>query len=244
MRNAISRSEVEVENRGGAGKRGSSAIALAVAATLCASAAAQEQHGVLEEIIVTAQKREQNIQDVGISISAFSGEQMRALGFQDSKDIARVTPGVYIGGSIGGQTSLFTIRGITQNDFNDWVEAPVAVYIDDAYIAMAQGQSFATFDTDRIEIAKGPQGTLFGRNATGGMIHYLTKKPTREFEGYVDLTGAENSQFRAEAAISGPLGDKLSARLSLMYDTYDELLNNKYPGGLIGEPGVTCQGQD
>jgi iron complex outermembrane receptor protein len=217
----------------------------AVAATLWASvAAAQDSRGVLEEIVVTAQKREQSIQDVGISISALSGDQMRSLGFTGSTDLARVTPGVYLGGSIGGQTSLFTIRGITQNDFSDWVEAPVAVYIDDAYIAMAQGQNFATFDTERMEVAKGPQGTLFGRNATGGLIQYITKKPTREFEGYVDLTGAEYSQFRVEGALSGPLGERLSARLSAMYNTFGEILDNKYPEGLVGQPPLPGQGQD
>lgn len=199
---------------------------------------------MLEEIVVTAQKREQSIQDVGISINALTGEQMRAFGFQGSTDLARMTPGVYLGGSIGGQTAIFTIRGVTQNDFNDWVEAPVAVYIDDAYIAMAQGQSFSTFDLERVEVAKGPQGTLFGRNATGGLIHYITRKPSREFDAYVELTGAEYGQFRAEAAVGGPLGGSLAGRLSALYNTYDEIFDNRYPEGLSGQPPVAGQGQD
>jgi iron complex outermembrane receptor protein len=217
---------------------------LAALACICTAASAQEARGVLEEIIVTAQKREQSIQDVGISISALTGDQMRAFGFQGSTDLARMTPGVYLGGSIGGQTAIFTIRGVTQNDFNDWVEAPVAVYIDDAYIAMAQGQSFSTFDVERVEVAKGPQGTLFGRNATGGLIHYLTRKPSREFDAYVELTGAEYGQFRAEAAVGGPLGGRLAGRLSALYNTYGEIFDNRYPEGLSGQPPVAGQGED
>ena len=126
--------------------------------------------GALEEITVTAQKREQSIQDVGITITAFSGTQMKELGFEDSFDIARMTPGVFISGNNGGEKTLFTIRGVTQNDFNDQTEAPVAVYIDDTYVAFGQGQVFGLFDLDRVEILKGPQGTLFGRNATGGLF--------------------------------------------------------------------------
>src|SRR5882757_8106362 len=135
----------------------------------------QAAEGVLDEITVTAQKREQSIQDVGISISAFSGAQLKEMGIVNSVDIAAMTPGVYISGNNGGQKTLFTIRGVTQNDFNDHTEAPVAVYVDDAYVAFGQGQIFGVFDLDRVEVLKGPQGTLFGRNATGGLVHYLSK---------------------------------------------------------------------
>lgn len=244
MRNAISHNRPDTRIPSNLREPGRSRVPLAALVLLCGAASAQESRNVLEEIVVTAQKREQSIQDVGISMSALTGDQMRAFGFQSSIDLARMTPGVYLGGSIGGQTSIFTIRGITQNDFSDWVEAPVAVYIDDAYIAMAQGQSFSTFDVERVEVAKGPQGTLFGRNATGGLIHYITRKPTREFEAYTELTAAEYGQLRGEAAVGGPLGDRVAGRLSVLYNTYDEILDNKYPEGLIGQPPVAGQGQD
>ena len=243
MCSAINRTRPDNLNLGFPGTPGRHAIRLAVLSCLCGAASAQESRNVLEEIVVTAQKREQSIQDVGISISALTGDQMRAFGFQGSIDLARMTPGVYLGGSIGGQTSIFTIRGVTQNDFNDWVEAPVAVYIDDAYIAMAQGQSFSTFDIERVEVAKGPQGTLFGRNATGGLIHYITRKPTQEFDAYAELTAAEYGQFRVEAAVGGPLGERVAGRLSALYNTYDDILDNKYPEQLNGPP-VAGQGQD
>src|ERR1700676_4078740 len=160
---------------------------------------------VLDEITVTAQKREQSIQDVGIAITAFSGKQLREMGIDNSTDIAAMTPGLYISGNNGGQKELFTIRGVTQNDFNDSTEAPVAVYVDDGYVAFGQGQIFGAFDLDRVAVLKGPQGTLFGRNATGGLVQFVSNRPTDDLEGYTDLTYGSYHQIRVESAISGPL---------------------------------------
>jgi iron complex outermembrane receptor protein len=194
-----------------------------------AAAPAQAADGDLEEIVVTAQKREQSIQDVGISITAFSGEQLRERGFQDSFDVARMTPGVHISGNNGGQKTLFTIRGVTQNDFNDQTEAPVAVYVDDGYVGFGQGQVFGMVDLERVEVLKGPQGTLFGRNSTGGLVHFISNRPTRELEGYLDVTYGSYDQARVETAISGPLTDTLSGRVAVMYNRFDEILDNDYP---------------
>lgn len=195
--------------------------------------AAAAQAGVLEEITVTAQKREQSIQDVGITITAFSGEQIRELGFEDSFDIARMTPGVHISGNNGGQKTLFTIRGVTQNDFNDQTEAPVAVYVDEGYVPFGQGQVFGLFDLDRVEILKGPQGTLFGRNATGGLVHYISRRPTRDAGGYADFTYGSYNQARFEGAIGGPLSEAVSGRLAVMYNRFDEVLDNDYPNRAV-----------
>ncbi len=214
--------------------------------------------GVLEEIIVTAQKREQNIQDVGISINAFTGDQMRDLGIERSFDIAAFSPGVHISGNLAGQNTQFSIRGVTQNDFNDIIEAPNAVYLDEGYFAIAQAQTFATFDIQRVEILKGPQGTLFGRNATGGLIQYVSNKPSfDEVEGYADLTfgifdtDADAEQIRFEAAIGGPFSDNLAGRIALLYNQHDGYLNNLYvdpsdPFGAVGHGffGVPGAGND
>ena len=191
------------------------------------------QTGILEEITVTAQKREQSIQDVGIAITAFSGTQIREMGFIDSFDIARMTPGVHISGNNGGQKTLFTIRGVTQNDFNDQTEAPNAVYIDEGYVGFGQGQVFGLFDLERVEVLKGPQGTLFGRNATGGLVHFISKRPTRETEGYADFTYGSYNQANFEGALSGALSDNLSARGSVMYNRHDEVLENDYPNRFV-----------
>src|SRR5690606_25415126 len=134
----------------------------------------------------------------------------------------------HTGGSIAGQTQLFTIRGVTQNDFTDSVESPVAVYLDEGYIAMAQGQTFGLFDLDRVEIAKGPQSTLFGRNANGGVIQYVTAKPTREAEAYGEFTYGSYDYMKFEGALSGPLSDSLSVRVAALYTSFDDILDNNY----------------
>lgn len=202
--------------------------------------------GLIEEVTVTAQKREQSIQDVGIAITAWSGSQLRELGFEDSFDIAALTPGVHIGGNNGGQKTLFTIRGVTQNDFNDQTEAPVAVYVDDGYVAFGQGQVFGLFDVDRVEVLKGPQGTLFGRNATGGLVHFISRRPTRELETYGELTVGSYTQTRFEGAVSGPLSETVSGRLSVVHNRHDEILSNDYPNRFVtldGNP-KTFGGED
>jgi iron complex outermembrane recepter protein len=197
------------------------------------------------EIIVTAQRREQSIQKVGIAITAFSGEQLRALNVTDSPQIAAITPGVHIGGALGGQNSQYTIRGVTQNDFSDITEAPNAVYLDDGYIAIGQGQTFALFDIDRVEVLKGPQGTLFGRNATGGLVRYITRKPKLDtVEGFVDLNyGIYDSPgspgaFHGEAAINLPISSTLATRLSVMWNKAQGYVRNRYPLDAVGgSPG-------
>lgn len=198
---------------------------------------------VLEEIVVTAQKREQSIQEVGIAITALSGTQIEELGLESSSDIARLTPGVSIAATSAGQDAQFSIRGVTQTDFTDFVEPPNAVYVDEGYIATTQGQRFGMFDLERVEILKGPQGTLFGRNATGGLVHYITRKPGREREGYGELTYGSYDQVRFEGAIGGPVSNNLSARLSGMFNRHDEIADNRYPFGnpinvLTGQPFV------
>ncbi len=200
---------------------------------------------VLDEIIVTAQKREQAVQDVGIAITAFTGDQLRAFGVERSVDIAAFSPGVHTSGNIAGQNTQFAIRGVTQNDFNDIVEAPSAVYLDEGYFAVAQAQTFALFDIERVEILKGPQGTLFGRNATGGLIQYISNKPSfEEVEGYADVTfgrfdsDADANHFRVEAAIGGPFSDTVAGRISVLHNRHDGYLNNIYPFAAVGgSPG-------
>ena len=193
---------------------------------------------ILEEVIVTAQKREQNIQDVPIAISAYTGEQMKAMGVSESFDIAAFTPGVHISGNLAGQNTQFSIRGVTQNDFADIIEAPNAVYLDEGYIAIAQGQTFGVFDIQRVEILKGPQGTLFGRNATGGLVHYQSNKPSfDEMSGYVDVevgqfdSEADALRTTVEAAVGGPLSETVAARIAVRMNKQDGYLKNLFPAG-------------
>lgn len=187
------------------------------------------QAQVLEEVVVTAQKREQAIQDVGIAITAWTGQQIEELGLESSSEIARMSPGVSIAGTSAGQDAQFSIRGVTQTDFTDFIEPPNAVYVDEGYFPTTQGQRFGLFDVERVEVLKGPQGTLFGRNATGGLVHYITNKPTDTPEGYADIQYGSYNQVRFEGAASGPLSSSVSGRLSVMYNRFDNIASNKYP---------------
>lgn len=207
---------------------------LALLGFLCIANISMAQ-SILEEVVVTAQKRDQNLQDVPIAITAFTGSQMHAMGIQQSIDIAAFSPGVHISGNLAGQNTQFSIRGVTQNDFNDIIEAPNAVYLDEGYLAIAQAQTFAVFDIERVEILKGPQGTLFGRNATGGLVHYVSNKPSfDETTGYIDLdlgrfdTPADANRYTVEAAVGGPLSDTLAARAAIRYNKQDGYLKNLY----------------
>ena len=147
--------------------------------------AVSSQASVLEEVVVTAQKREQNLQDVGVSVTAYSGDQMKALGVTNTTEITEQIAGLQMT-SFSPNLVTFNIRGVSQNNFTDNNEAPVAVYIDDAYVASMNAISGQLFDIDRVEVLRGPQGTLFGRNATGGVIHYVPKgADDTEFNGYV-----------------------------------------------------------
>ena len=149
------------------------------------------QAAVMEEIVVTAQKREQNIQDVGISITAYSGDQLDELGINNPDDLDNMVPGLMVTTFGIPTTTVFTLRGSTQLDFADHQEPPVAVYVDGAYNSYIGGVGQSFYDIDRIEVLKGPQGTLFGRNATGGLTHLLTNQPTQEKAGYIQATVGE-----------------------------------------------------
>ena len=197
---------------------------------------------VLEEVVVTAQKREQSLQDVGISVTAFSGDQIRELGYTNTIDIAAQTPGL---GIIQYHPTLTTtnIRGISQNDFQDQLEAPIAVYVDEAYVSAMGAGHAQLFDLERVEVLRGPQGTLFGRNATGGLIHYISAKPTEEPEGYLEFTYGSYNQKKFEGAVSGALTDNLLGRVSFAGNFHDGVGENRIGPDVRGSEHYALRGQ-
>jgi len=197
-----------------------------LACSLIAANAVADQIPMLEEIVVTAQKREQNLQDVGISIAAFGGDQLKDMGITTTDQIAGMVPGVQIFQFGQQATTTISIRGVSQNDFADHNEAPVAVYQDGAYNSFIGGAGLALFDVERVEILRGPQGTLFGRNATGGLVQLITRKPSQEFGGYIQATGAEYGMAQVEGAIGGGLTDAISSRFALQATRDDGFVKN------------------
>lgn len=204
------------------------------------------------EIVVTAQRKTEKLQDVAIAVAAYSGEALRVQGVTSTIDIAKFTPGVSSSGTLGGQGMQFSIRGVTQSDYNDAIEAPVAVYVDDVYISSQQGQGMALYDMQRVEVLKGPQGTLFGRNATGGLAHFIVNKPELGVtSGDFNIGYGRFDQTRLEGAINLPLGETLAVRASGLWNRHDSVWKNISPAGVasgaplnFGPAGVSPSGQD
>lgn len=191
----------------------------------------------LEEVVVTAQKREQSVQDVGFSVSAFSAEDIAAFG-TDIGSLAGQIPGVEAYGS-GTYLQSFFIRGVGLNEFSGNFNAPVAIHVDEVYVSKNWMFARPVFDIARIEALKGPQGTLFGRNTTGGTINYYTQEPTPQFEMSVRAGGDNFERYTLEGVINGPLTDALSGRVSV----YRGLgsggpQKNLFTGKEYGEPDI------
>lgn len=180
----------------------------------------------IEEIVVTAQRREQNVQDVGIVVNSFSNQGIRDIGMQRPEDLAGQTPGLDVKNSLGSMNPVFTIRGIGLNDYNVNNNPSVGIYVDEVYMASAAYQSFQVFDLERIEVLKGPQSTLYGRNTTGGAINFLTAKPTTDFEAYLNLGYSRWNTRQLEGAVSGSLGVNLIGRLAFQSVTSDGYYEN------------------
>jgi iron complex outermembrane receptor protein len=183
-------------------------------------------------VVVTAQKREQNVQDVGIPISTLTGDQLERLDITSPAQIPEFTSGVRLAQPNGTGSYSFSIRGVTQNDFADHQESPAAIYVDGAYVSQMTGLAFQMFDLDRVEVLRGPQGTLFGRNATAGLAQFISRAPTVDPEAYLKATIGSYAQFRTEGAVSGALfgNDKILGRLSFQTERHDPLFANPNGG--------------
>jgi iron complex outermembrane receptor protein len=180
----------------------------------------------LPEITVTAQRREQRLEDVGTSITAFDTASMEKLGLRSTTDIVQQVPGMQYQ-TFSPTITIFNLRGISQNDFGDHHEAPVAVYADDVYQASMSSVAGSMFDQERVEVLRGPQGTLFGRNATGGLIHYLSVKPSLDGSGgYANLSGGEYGDLETEGAVNLPVNDHVGTRFSFATAYHNGLISN------------------
>lgn len=170
--------------------------------------------GTIEEIVVTAQKREQSLNDVPIAISAFSGDDLAAMGVTDTRDLSAVVPGFTYADS-GFNTPVYTLRGIGFNESSQTASSTVGIYVDEFNLPFPVMSKGANLDLERVEVLKGPQGTLYGRNTTGGAVNYIAKKPTGAFESGLMGTYASYQTVDVEGFVSGPLTDTVGARLAL-----------------------------
>jgi len=209
-------------------------IRTGIAAAVAMSAAVtQVQAQGLEEVIVTAQKREQGLQDVPISVAAFTKERIDNLTAQDISDLGVFTPNVDIGRGVNQPT--YRIRGIGTSDFGVGADPAVGVYVDGIYIGRSGGSKTAFNDIARVEILNGPQGTLFGRNAAAGAIQYVTNKPVDNTEGWVKATVGEYSRTQVEGVYNMALSDTVFWRTGVLWNQRDGYIDNKAGGGDLNE---------
>ena len=191
----------------------------------------------IEEIIVTAQKREQGINEVPLAISAFSAQAIADYGIRSAEDLSSIAPGLVVNQSGGTGTLAWSIRGVGFNDYSTSAASTVGIYVDEVslpYPVMASGQYF---DVDRIEVVKGPQGDLYGRNTTAGQVLFVSNKPTEVFEAGGSLSYGNYQTLDVEGYVSGPLSDGLRGRAAFKsvraWKGWQESLSR--PGDTLGE---------
>ena len=188
-----------------------------------------------DEITVTAEKKEESLQDVGVTVSVLSAAEIRERRLRTLLDVAPATPNVVIENTIGGQNPVVTIRGVGLNAFDPANNPTVGIYLDEIFMSSLGMLSFSTFDLERVEVLKGPQGTLYGRNSTGGAINFLSLRPARERGGYVTLGAGDFDALDFEGAYGGPISRRWSGRLSArIHDQGTSFHQNRFTGDDFG----------
>ena len=189
-------------------------MATAIALTITGTGVSA-QTGVLEEVVVTATKRAESLQDIPVTVNAFSSETIQEAGINNAGDLAIMTPALNINVNTSPFNARMTIRGIGTAQTDPALEPSVGLFVDGVFFGRTGlGMSDLT-DIERIEVLQGPQGTLYGKNTNAGAISVITKKPNfEEFEGYVEASAGDYSMYRLTASASGPLTDTLAYRLS------------------------------
>ncbi len=187
----------------------------------------------LEEMVVTSQKREQNLLDVPSALQAFSGDMLEDAGLRDTDDLINMVPDMLMSGEDSGRANIW-LRGIGSTKFDIGSEGSNAFFVDEVYMSRNQSILSGLVDLDRIEVLKGPQGTLYGRNALGGAISVFYKKPTSEFEQKIKVSAGDKGQEQFSYMLSGELGQDLYGRLILGYQDQEGMHNDNTFGGDTG----------
>jgi iron complex outermembrane recepter protein len=210
-------------------------LAAAIAAALplpAAWAQAPASSATLGEVIVTAQRRSENIQNVPISVASLEGGHLAAMfeGGGDIQVLAARVPSLYAESSNGRLAPRFYIRGLGNSDFDLAASQPVSIIVDEVVLENVILKSFPLFDLERVEVLRGPQGTLFGRNTTAGIVKFDTRKPSQDFSGDFALSYGELGSMTLEGAVGGGLTDAVSARVSVLYHERDDWIDNSFTG--------------
>lgn len=205
-------------------------LALAIAPMLITTSVyAAERSGSLEEVVVTARKKEESLQDIPLSVTAMTGKSMRDTMVSNMEDAQQGMANVNFAVRLG--SAVPTIRGVGFSLLNNGTTANVAMHVNGVYIGRPMAVASSFFDVSRLEVVRGPQGTLYGRNATGGAVNIITNTPTEELSGYMDASFGNYDSASIEAAISGPIvKEKVLGRIALRTDRHDGWGENIFTG--------------
>jgi iron complex outermembrane receptor protein len=185
----------------------------------------------IEEIVVTARRREETAQSVPIPITALSGDELERRAALDMIDLARITPNLsFEHGGVARNTAQVFLRGIGQTNWGPAQDPKVGIYLDGVYLARPQGAVFDLLDIERVEVLRGPQGTLFGRNTTAGLIHVITKRPGDTFEVGLHGLAGDDGQLGGGITVNIPITDTLAARVSAQHRESDGYVENRFNG--------------
>lgn len=189
----------------------------------------------IENIVVYSQKRAQYLSDIAVTVSVFDGKFIEDRNLKDTTQLAALVPNVKFTNNAGeGTPPAFNIRGVGMLDYNTSTVSPIAVYSDDVVSGSANNLSANLFDLEQVEILRGPQGTLFGRNTTGGAVLLRSNMPGQKFEGYIKGSLAEYNHRSIDAAVTIPTNEYFSHRIAYNFEDYDFSINNLHPGSPDG----------
>ncbi len=201
-------------------------LLVAVAVFGTANAQTEEEYtGQLEEVLVTATHRTENLQDIPVTVTAFSGEELERADIFDPTTIALRVPGMTYGEFAPGQ-AIISLRGVSSADDGAGLDNSIALFLDGVYIGRSAAINFDMFDLERIEVLRGPQGTLFGRNAIGGAINAVTSKPTDEFTAKFGANLGNEGILRYRGLVSGPFSDRFAGKISFTHRQHDGFVRN------------------
>lgn len=204
-------------------------------------ALAAESTGELTEVVVTAERRSERLQDVPIAVTALTGAELEARGVRQAADIVNSVPNMLLNLPYGPEAQpTFTLRGVTTQDFSQNQSSPIAMYVDEVYKPVGAVQALQTFDLDRVEVLRGPQGTLYGKNATGGAVNFYSRNPSLNvYDGYATVGAGNYSDFSTRAAVGGPIvDDVLGWRVAVYYEKRDGWVRSVAPDYIPGMPPV------
>ncbi len=206
-------------------------LALGSTATTQAQDAPAAQQRTLDEVVVTAQRRQETVQEIPLAVSAFDSAQLSRLGVTEALDMTRLVPNFYGSNNTGlGTANVYSIRGLNNTESIATFDPPVGSYIDDIYVSRQNGNNFTLFDVDRIEVLRGPQGTLFGRNTTGGAVNVIMRRPAEEFGGFVEMGFGRFNRKLVRGTVDLPVNDTLLTKVSGYWIEDEGYLNNRTTG--------------